>query len=439
MKFSVDDLHNMRNYNKTITGAGNESSNLEKTDNETTDNQNKNLKNSKENHTENSNSQKDAIDSYPKFSPDSIKETKSLNNITNISSNKTKSSEPKASKIDNYFNEVDNTTSSPDTRNKITKIAKSKPNTVTGMFKDIDNPKKDDVSLKDFTKTTIKAATLGNPKDIVKVAKMATKLKRKKSKFKKILIISSILLPLVFLSIIGATIIVIFTVPELSSQLLTPREVISNRYTEASMVAERGRNIMQKTYAPEPAEGAIPEEKPGSNLYGSVTTSDVPYFSQHDARWKNNTYSPGETYSQSACGATSLAMLLTYLEYDGLDSDKDGVTLPTDTGQYSLDNGHVSEEGTSSSLFYDLSGLQSEYLNPQGDLPRIKELLGEGKPLIYSVNGSQTFAYSHIMVATGYKDGKWTVNDPNNYEFSNQEWDETAFLSGALYFVYIHK
>lgn len=301
------------------------------------------------------------------------------------------------------------------------------------------NYEKDIPSKSDIVKTMAKAAT-GNPFAVAKALKMASKhKKKKKSLFKRLFIIITFIMPLSFTLMIGMVVLYTIMTQSQINPLIDPNDIIANRYTEEQMQAQRGRDIMQKTFV-DGDDATLPEETTEeSKLYLKVTTSEVPYFSQHDPRWKDEEYCPGETYSQSACGVTSLAMLLTYLEYDKLDSDKDGVTLPTDAGTYSKNKGYATADGTLSNLYYNLDGLTGEYLSPVSDLARIKELLGKGTPLIYSVNGSQTFAYSHLMVATGYKDGKWTVNDPDSFEKSNKEWDETAFLSGALYFVYLHK
>lgn len=308
--------------------------------------------------------------------------------------------------------------------------------------------KYENISKLDIAKDVAKAAVTLNPLHILKAAKHAKNLKKKSSKLKKLLMVFT-LVPVLTTLLVGALAVYIVVFTD-SSNVLSPKAVIQLRYSQLLKNGTVGKDIIQKVHSDKTVDTTLPtinnteeDKKPTdaqkSDKYLTVTTSSVPYFSQHDPRWKDTEYCPGETYSQSACGVTSLAMLLTYLKYTELDSDKDGVTLPTDTGSYSLSHGYVTSQGTAVALFMNLPNLKSEYLSPSEDLDRIKSILAKGEPLIYSVNGSTTFASSHLMVATGYKDGMWTVNDPNNYEFSNKEWNESDFLSGAYYFIYIHK
>lgn len=300
-------------------------------------------------------------------------------------------------------------------------------------------PTDDDTSNLKNTINLAKSVATANPLGAYKAIKKIHG--KKKSKIRKILIWSTCIIPLFTITTVGA--IGIYIIVFNTSDILTPQQIIQLRYAKLMRNSTDVEDIVQKVISDKTFDETLPTTDDtttdNSDKYLTVTTSKVPYYSQHDPRWKDKEYSPGETYSQSACGATSLAMVLTYLKNTELDTDGDGVILPTETGEYSLKNGYVTEQGTLPGLFLKLPGLKSEYLTPGNDMDRIKELLSKGEPLIYSVNGSTTFASSHLMVATGYKDDKWTVNDPNNYEFSNKEWDTNKFLSGAYYFVYIHK
>lgn len=304
----------------------------------------------------------------------------------------------------------------------------------------LEDTKKDKIA-----KVTMAKAATGNPIAMVKVAnQLRKKKKRKKKKRKKAILIVFTLFLSIPIYILGTTIptfLIMVAINDSSNALLDAKDVVANKYAKKYMDEEAIRKIPQKYKSDkdsDPDLDKMVEDATKSDLYTTPTTSKVPYFSQHDPRWKDLDYCPGENYSLSACAPTTLAMILTHIGYTNLDSDGDGVTLPTDTGSYSLSKGYATTAGTLPGLFLDLKDVNADYYTPN-DIAKVKEILAKGEPVAYSVIGSSTFASNHLLVATGFKDNKFTVNDPNSVKLTEQTFTEAEFMIGANYFVHIHK
>lgn len=348
-----------------------------------------------------------------------------------IKKNKTKPSP--TDKLEHMFSDIDNTRSQS-IKKPIKKNLTPK-DKLDYMLEDVNGDK--------LSKTTLAKAAAGNPIAIAKVAdQMRKKKKKKKKKNRTALIVSLIFLtiPTYILITTIPTFLIMTAIDKSSNSLLDVNDILARKYAQKYLDEDALRKIPQKFKSDKDTDPDLDkmEDTPKSDLYTIPSTSKIPYFSQHDPRWKDLEYCPGETYSLSACAPTTLAMILTHIGYTELDSDGDGITLPTDTGSYSLSKGYATTLGTLPGLFLDLKGVNVDYYTPS-NIDKVKEILAKGEPIAYSVNGSITFASSHLLVATGYKDGMFTVNDPNSVKLTEQTFTEAEFMSGAYYFVHIYK
>ena len=162
-----------------------------------------------------------------------------------------------------------------------------------------------------------------------------------------------------------------------------------------------------------------PEKK--GNVYadtiGDKEKGSIPQLLQWDQRWGYGNY--GESIiGISGCGPTSLSMVIT-----GLTGNKE--ITPYEVAKFAEENEYyVPGSGTSWSLFTEGSrnyGVQGREL-PLSETS-IYNALQSGQPIIRSMRPGDFTTTGHIIVLTGIKDGKITVNDPNSNERSSKLWD----------------
>ncbi|MGM9538076.1 MAG: C39 family peptidase [Candidatus Onthomonas sp.] len=156
------------------------------------------------------------------------------------------------------------------------------------------------------------------------------------------------------------------------------------------------------------------------------TQSDtVPLLMQWDQRWGYETYSGG-LLGCTGCGPTCLSMAALYLTGN---SDYS----PKYVAQYATEQGYaVAGSGSAWALISEGSadfGLEAQELTL--DESRMADVLNQSG-LIVCVLGPGDFTDSgHFIVLTGYKDGAFTVNDPNSYVNSSKTWTYDQ-LSGQI-------
>lgn len=151
----------------------------------------------------------------------------------------------------------------------------------------------------------------------------------------------------------------------------------------------------------------------------------VPLLLQWDSRWGYRPYGDG-LIGYTGCGPTCLSMVAIYLTGNARYS-------PDYVAELAERNGYwVDDVGTTWDLMCsgcrDL-GLTSNEIPLDEDA--MASALMEGQPIICSVKPGD-FTYSgHFIVLTGYKDGMFTVNDPNSRQNSEWKWSYTE-LSGQI-------
>ena len=161
------------------------------------------------------------------------------------------------------------------------------------------------------------------------------------------------------------------------------------------------------------------------------TLNNFPYFLQGDDRWGGTQYSatgdPSQTIASSACGPTSMAMVLR--------SYGANVT-PVDTAQYALDNGYrTANSGTSWGFFSSIGGKYGLSTQQLGSAQEAVNSLQEGKPVIASMGPSTFTKGGHYIVLSGInEEGKIIVNDPGKLARSNVTYDPAVFASEGKQF-----
>lgn len=170
--------------------------------------------------------------------------------------------------------------------------------------------------------------------------------------------------------------------------------------------------------------------------YTSVSEEELSaehiHYNQYDSRWGDLPYyySDGgsNTITQSGCGPTSLAMVVTELTRD---TDNPIVLTPDAACDFSATHGCHMKGGTAHRLFYDNSlleyyGLNGENIGPNEDL--MKEYLNDGCLLIITVGKGVYTGNGHCMVICEYDETGFLINDPN-YSDSKMYRVNYAYLS----------
>lgn len=164
--------------------------------------------------------------------------------------------------------------------------------------------------------------------------------------------------------------------------------------------------------------------------YGPTDGADMlngfPYLKQNDSRWGSKMFSShndaSQTIGTSACGPTSMAMILR--------SYGANVT-PVDTCQYALDNGfRTYDSGTDMAFFPSIAqkyGLTMKSFEP-GDGTGVVTSLQNKIPLIASMGPGTFTSYGHYIVLSGMQDRDHImVNDPANEDRSKKTYPITTF------------
>lgn len=163
-------------------------------------------------------------------------------------------------------------------------------------------------------------------------------------------------------------------------------------------------------------------------------SSFIPLFHQWDEKWGSIPYGSEGTIATSACGPTSMAMVITGLQgkMDGLDLSNDGIVDPAEAASYSVSHGYrVLGQGTGWGYFADI-GHKADLNVRQystSDYQQVYEELKNGNPVIASMGPGHFTSAGHFIVLVGVlPDGRIKVNDPNRQICSDTPWDFTSII-----------
>lgn len=143
----------------------------------------------------------------------------------------------------------------------------------------------------------------------------------------------------------------------------------------------------------------------------------MPLFLQWDERWGYMEYGDG-LMAYNGCGPTALSMVVTYLTK----SDK---YSPGVIAQYAADGNYYADgNGTAWSLIHTACedfGIRSYGVGL--DEGAMADALQSGNPIIACVGAGDFTDGGHFIVLTGYKDGQFSIKDPNSVKNTEVMWD----------------
>lgn len=187
------------------------------------------------------------------------------------------------------------------------------------------------------------------------------------------------------------------------------------------------RRLLSRLRAPQPALPPLPQQKGGSHRTHTgwapdslpranpmeetfSKSSQVPLFLQTDEKWKALPYGTDgkKNMEENGCAIAALAMIG---NHHGLG------TTPPSVREWARNDYYVYDVGTTWDIFPDFAlshGLS--YGDLQNDIQAAIEELVKGHLVVISVRPGKFTDIGHIMLLTGYRDGKISMNDPNDDE-----------------------
>ena len=181
----------------------------------------------------------------------------------------------------------------------------------------------------------------------------------------------------------------------------------------------------------------------GQAGFGSIGTTSVPatsgsmvngfpYYMQNDSQWGQHPYGSHGTLSSSACGPTSMAMVM---------KSYGANVTPVETADWSAANGFRESNGTGWGYFKAIGNTIGLDVNQfQGDTGRVKQDLQNGIPVIGSMRPGNFTKGGHFIVFTGMDSrGNIYVNDPSSSVRTGHSWLPEQSLSQAKQFWEITK
>lgn len=176
------------------------------------------------------------------------------------------------------------------------------------------------------------------------------------------------------------------------------------------------------------------DRQPEGNSGGGGTTqasnqnliNGVPYFSQKDNRWAQKEYGQGlSNIGAAGCGPTSMAMMVSGVTGKYVD--------PVEMANWSVSNGYrVPGNGTSWG-FFDAAAKANGFGAPQVSVDEGRNALMQGRPVVFSGQGSVPFTKGgHFVMGVGMNSNgtKVLINDPVSPDRSKY-YDWNSFKSNA--------
>lgn len=153
------------------------------------------------------------------------------------------------------------------------------------------------------------------------------------------------------------------------------------------------------------------------DLKNDCEEGKIPLFLQWDSRWGYHSYGKEGLIGLDGCGPTCLSMVIVGLT-------RDLQKNPQAIASFSADNGYLDPAaGTTWALMTTGArqlGIQAEEIRLDESV--MKNELYQGHPIICSMRPGDFTTTGHFIVLTGYRDGEFTVNDPNSRSRSLRTW-----------------
>ena len=160
----------------------------------------------------------------------------------------------------------------------------------------------------------------------------------------------------------------------------------------------------------------LKDTQPEIDLSDEARSDTVPLLIQWDARWGYLDYGDG-LIGYTGCAPTCLSMVALYLTGDE-------TVTPAAVAAYADRNGYyIDGSGTDWSMLRtgcEAFGLRATELSLNEN--NMIRALEAGQPIICSMRAGDFTDGGHFIVITGYKNGAFTVNDPNSRVRSGQSW-----------------
>ncbi len=162
------------------------------------------------------------------------------------------------------------------------------------------------------------------------------------------------------------------------------------------------------------------------DISGYADYEGVPLFIQWDKQWGYKDYI-GSVGGLSACGPTSLSMIMYYFT-------RDPEMTPAYMMEFAEKNGYgLKGSGTQWSLFSqgaEKLGLNKKELNSDEmrSEKQIAKVLESGRIIAMNVKPGVFTTVGHYLLIVGYEDGKFRINDPNSYKNSEKLWELEEFV-----------
>lgn len=156
--------------------------------------------------------------------------------------------------------------------------------------------------------------------------------------------------------------------------------------------------------------------RPDFDLTAEAQSQEVPLLLQWDDRWGYASYAGG-LMGYAGCGPTSLSMAALYLTHDPEQT-------PLKAAAIAEEQKYCSEGGGSNWTLISegsrLMGMDAKALPL--DRGVMERALDQGKPIILSVGPGDFTRSGHYLVAVGYEEEGFRVNDPNSRANSAKCW-----------------
>lgn len=162
-----------------------------------------------------------------------------------------------------------------------------------------------------------------------------------------------------------------------------------------------------------------------------VPTSEVPLYLQTDGKWAELPYGTDgrKNIAENGCAIVTLAMVGRHY---GL------ACTPKDVREWAQNDYYLYVTGTSWNIFTDFAqAYQLVCEKMDNNIDRAKKALLEGRLVIASFQAGRFTDEGHMVLLTGYRNGKFSMNDPNDDEkkLHRYQWfPETEVAEASLHF-----